>query len=303
MFPDGSTFSLLQSSDANAKALPSSPPRSPPRPSSSSSSSGISRNESESLAFIRPADQQISNRYTNNDNNELHDKKISLSSKISLLDAEKRRAVKLNQIEDYNNNNAVDTDISNNIKKSSFPSPGSDFEFESSSSSKPESPFDFERITRKNRRKLELLELIDDNLNGFSGHDDDPLTGDLFDQIQTVSSRPSSTGSSRPGTIQGDSRLMISMCRQLTPRRPGSAILARSAATGILSNNLFAPRDREVINKQGIPSLPDKGYINYNNRNRFLSKDAEKSSDYGLQRSNNPSTSSLISVDYSEFGL
>ena len=299
MFPDGSTFSI----QSDAKALPSSSSSPPPSSPTPSPSYGISRNESESLAFIRPADQQISNRYTNTDNSngQLNDKKISLSSKISLIDAEKRRAMKLNQIENNNNNNVVDTDIPNHLKKSSssFPSPGS--EFDSLSSSKPESPFDFERITRKNRRKLELLEIIDDNLNGFSGYDDDPLTGDLFDQIQTVSSRPSSTGSSRPGTIQGDSRLIVSMCRQLTPRRPGSAILARSAATGILSNNLFAPKD--VMNKQGIPSLLDKGYTNYNNRNRFLSKDYEKSSDYGLHRSNNPSTSSLISVDYSEFGL
>lgn len=94
----------------------------------------------------------------------------------------------------------------------------------------PQSPaFDVDVINKKNRRKLDILNVIDSTLGGFDGNEDDPLTESIFEQIRHINSRPSSTGSSRPGTIPCTTQIFP------MPNRPLSS-LARWGAAAIASN-------------------------------------------------------------------
>lgn len=108
----------------------------------------------------------------------------------------------------------------------------------------PQVELDVEAVRRRNRRKLELLNAIDDGLCDHEGNNE-ILPEDLIEQMRGISSRPSSTGSTRPGTISGDSRL-FAMQRQLTPnmkfadpRRPLSAL----AQAGFHASFALTPRE------------------------------------------------------------
>ena len=199
---------------------------------------------------------------------------MSLSSSLSLAEADKRKLGKLKITAQENvdgSNSAVPE------KEEESPATKSDFHL------------DVEALKRKNRRKLELLQSIDAGLCDYTGSVDDFLPEDLIDRMQAINSRPSSTGSSRPGTIHGDSRL-FAMQRQLTPnlkfddpRRPLSA-LAKSAAAELASFS------REQTSRSSTSSLfkSPSGHVGMKTANH-----------------NYPSRESLFGmpVDYSEYGF
>ena len=144
-----------------------------------------------------------------------------------------------------------------------------------STTDEPNVELDVEAVRRRNRRKLELLNAIDNGLCDHEGNND-ILPGDLVEQMQSITSRPSSTGSTRPGTISSESRL-FAMQRQLTPnmkfadpRRPLSALAQAGlhASFGV------------------TPTREGTGYGMYPSRDTLLAAPAQCSrydySDFGL---------------------
>lgn len=141
----------------------------------------------------------------------------------------------------------------------------------------PQSPiFDVDAINKKNRRKLDILSVIDSTLGGFDGNEDDPLTESIFEQMQHFNSRPSSTGSSRPGTIPSTTQNFP------MPNRPLSS-LARWGAAAIDSNSKIN-NCKTYYSDYGMQGIQGK---------MFLSKDSLVGSTSSSQRK----------IDYSIFGL
>jgi len=211
--------------------------------------------------------------------------RISLSSAVARSEAEKRREAMANAV--ASKVEPMEQVLENDLLQDLGGGDAIDKEM------------NIDNVKRKNLRKLEMLQNIGSGLIDRHGMYGEIISEEFMDQLQGVSSRPSTAGSSRPATqgLLGTSRL-FAMQRAMTPnkqpvvsetpRRPLSA-LALSGAGSLVKHD---------AGRESVSSLLDKARNTpevYGKNVKYPSRESL----FGLPQASSDADADL----YAEFGF